>query len=77
MIIMLNTMRIQIKKVLNLKLVTMLEFQNIKTFLLKDIHQIGQWSEEVFVLNKIKNTVPWTYAISVLNGEEIIGSFYE
>ena len=45
--------------------------------MLKDIHQIGQWSEEVFVLNKIKNTVPWTYAISVLNGEEIIGSFYE
>ena len=30
------------KKILNLKLVTMLEFQNIKTFLLKDILQIGQ-----------------------------------
>ena len=40
-IIMLNTMKIQIKKILNLKLVTMLEFQNIKTFLLKDILQIG------------------------------------
>ena len=35
------------------------------------------WSEEVFVINKIKNTVPWTYAISDLNGEEIAGSFYE
>ena len=35
------------------------------------------WSEEVFVINKIKNTVPWTYAISDLNGEEITGSFYE
>ena len=35
------------------------------------------WSEEVFVINKIKNTVPWTYAINDLNGEEIIGSFYE
>ena len=34
-------------------------------------------SEEVFVINKIKNTVPWTYAISDLNGEEITGSFYE
>ena len=34
------------------------------------------WSEEVFVINKIKNTVPWTYAISDLNGEEITGSFY-
>ena len=30
------------KKILNLKLVTMLEFQNVKTFLLKDITQIGQ-----------------------------------
>ena len=35
------------------------------------------WSEEVFAINKIKNTVPWTYAISDLNGEEIAGSFYE
>ena len=35
------------------------------------------WSEEVFVINKIKNTVPWTYVINDLNGEEITGSFYE
>ena len=35
------------------------------------------WSEEVFAINKIKNTVPWTYSISDLNGEEITGSFYE
>ena len=35
------------------------------------------WSEEVFVINKIKNTVPWTYVVSDLNGEEITGSFYE
>ena len=34
-------------------------------------------SEEVFVINKIKNTVPWTYVINDLNSEEIIGSFYE
>ena len=34
-------------------------------------------SEEVFVINKIKNTVPWTYVISDLNGEEIARSFYE
>ena len=30
------------------------------------------WSEEVF-----KNTVTWTYVINDLNGEEIIGTFYE
>ena len=35
------------------------------------------WSEEVFVINKIKNAVPWNYAISDLNGEKITGSFYE
>ena len=35
------------------------------------------WSEEIFVIKQIKNTVPWTYLISGLNGEEIIGSFYE
>ena len=34
-------------------------------------------SEEVLVISKIKNTVPWTYVINDLNGEEIIGSFYE
>ena len=35
------------------------------------------WSEEVVIINKIKNTVPWTYAINDLNGEEIIGTFSE
>ena len=35
------------------------------------------WSEEVFVINKIKNTVPWTYIINDLNGEEIIWTYYE
>ena len=35
------------------------------------------WSEEVFVIKKVKNTVPWTYVINDLNGEEITGTFYE
>ena len=35
------------------------------------------WSEEVFVIKKVKNTVPWTYVINDLNGEEIIETFYE
>ena len=26
---------------------------------------------------KVKNTVPWTYVINDLNGEEIVGTFYE
>ena len=46
----------------------------------KNIFVIGytpNWSEEIFVVSKIKNTVPWTYVIKDLNGEEIIGTFYE
>ena len=35
------------------------------------------WSEKIFVIKKIKNTVSWTYVISDLNGQEIVGSFYE
>ena len=35
------------------------------------------WSEEVFIISKIKNTVPWAYVINYLNGKEIIGTFYE
>ena len=35
------------------------------------------WSEEVFVINKIQNTVHWTYVINDLNGKEITVSFYE
>ena len=35
------------------------------------------WSEEVFFVSQIKNTVPWTYVISDMNGEPITGSFYE
>ena len=79
-ILMLNTMKISIKKILNLKLVIMLELGNINTFLLKDILSQGytpNWPEEVFVVSKIKNTVPWIYVVSDLNGEEITGTFYE
>ena len=38
---------------------------------------LPNWSEEVFVVDKIKNTVPWTYVINDLNGEEITWTFYE
>ena len=34
-------------------------------------------SEEVFVVSKIKNAIPWTYIINGLNGKEILGSFSE
>ena len=34
-------------------------------------------SEEVFIVTEIKNRVPWTYTITDLNGEKVIGIFYE
>ena len=38
---------------------------------------MSNWFEKVFIIRKIKNTVPWTYRINDLNGEEIIKTFYE
>ena len=35
------------------------------------------WYEEIFVIKKVENTVPWTYVINDLNGDEIIETFYE
>ena len=51
------------------------DYARISTY--KNIFAKGympNWSEEVFVISKIKNRVPWTH---VINGEEIIGTFYE
>ena len=35
------------------------------------------WCEEVFVIKKVKNTVPWTYVINDLKSEGIVGTFHE
>ena len=35
------------------------------------------WSTEIFIVNKINDTVPYTYSLKDLNDEEIIGSFYD
>ena len=51
----------------DLKQVIISKYQNTKT----------NQSEEVFVVSKIKKTVPWNYVINDLNGEEITGTFYE
>ena len=53
---------------------------HVRTSKYKNIFAKGympNWSEEVFISSKIKNTVLWTYVINDLNGEEIIGTFYE
>ena len=38
---------------------------------------MANWLEEIFVVNEIKNTVPWTFVINDFNSEQIIGTFYE
>ena len=35
------------------------------------------WSKEIFIVDKINDTVPYTYNLKDLNDEEIIDSFYD
>ena len=35
------------------------------------------WSKEIFIVDKINDTVPYKYNIKDLDGEKIIGSFYD
>ena len=35
------------------------------------------WSKEIFIVDKINDTVPYTYNLKDLNDEEITGSFYD
>ena len=35
------------------------------------------WSREIFIIDSVLKTNPWTYKIKDLNGEKVIGSFYE
>ena len=34
------------------------------------------WNREIFIVNKINDTVPYTYNLKDLNDKEIVGSFY-
>ena len=58
---MLNIMKILMKKILNLKVGDLARISKYKNIFAKGYTQ--SWSEEVFVVCKIKNTVPWTYVI--------------
>ena len=67
-------MNIQIKKNPKFKVGDNVRISKYKNIFVK--RYTPNWSE-VFVINKIKNTVPWTYVINNMNGEEITGGFYE
>ena len=62
-------------KNLNLKLMMLLEYQNKKNILAKGY--VPNWSEKVFMIKKIKETVSWTYVISDLKGEKIVEAYYK
>ena len=38
---------------------------------------VPNWSEQVFVIKNVKDTVPCTYLINDFKDEEIVGKFYE
>ena len=53
---------------------------HVRIYKYKNIFAKGytpKWSEEAFVIKKVKNTVPRTYVINDLNSEENTGTFYE
>ena len=53
----------------------LLEYQNIKISFAEGY--VPNWSKEVIVIKKVKNTVSWTYVISDLKGEKIVWMFYK
>ena len=59
----------------NLKEVISLEYEDINTFLQKVTLPICL--KKFLWLKKLKKTIPWTNVINDLNGEEIVGTFYE
>ena len=52
----------------------LLEYQNKNIF--AKVYT-PNFSEEVFMIKKVKNTIPWTNITSDLKREEIVGTFYE
>ena len=66
LIFMLNTMRILTNNNSKFKVGDRVRISKYKNIFAK-----------VFVIIKIKNTVPWTYVISDLNGKETNETFYD
>ena len=59
----------------NFKICDNVRISKYKNFFAK--RYAPSWSEEVFAIKKVKNTIPWTYVISDLKGEGIVGTLYE
>ena len=75
MILMLNIMKILIKKDPKFKIGDHVRISKYKNIFAKKY--ATNWSEEVFAVSKTTNIIPWTYVVNGLSGEEITGSFYK
>ena len=52
----------------------------VRTIKYKNIFSKGyneNWSKEICIIDSVLKTNPWTYKIKDIDGEKIIGSFYE
>ena len=79
-LLMLKIIYTDVKKEVNGKVAKFKVGDYIRISKYKNIFAKGytpNWSEEVFIIKKVKNTGSWTYVIKDLNGEEILGTFYE
>ena len=68
-----NPMKIFLKKDPKFKVGDYVRISKYKNIFAKGY--APNWSEELFVINKIENTVPWTYVINNLSGVEITRTF--
>ena len=64
-----------ILKLLRLNLITESESISIRIFLAEVTVKV--LSREIFIIDSVSKTNLWNYKIKDLNGEKIIGSFYE
>ena len=52
----------------------------VRIYKFKNIFAKGytpNWSSEIFIVDKVNDTVPYTYNLKDLNDEEILGRFYD
>ena len=54
--------------------------QRVRIFKYKSLFEKGykaKWTREIFIISKVNNTNPITYELKDLDGEDIIGKFYD
>ena len=62
-------------KTLKFKVNDRVRITHYKNIFSKDYTE--NWSREIFIIDSVLKTNPWTYNIKNINREKIMGSFYE